>query len=451
MLSDTFEFDLKTLSGGDVRGHRFLLAVSGGVDSMCMADLFLHSPSQPVFAVAHVNFSLRGDESDADEELVRFWTVGNDRPFHHTGFDTAGYAREHSLSVEMAARELRYRWFGELMDEFGYDYLAVAHNRNDSVETLFLNILRGTGLRGLSGIRPVSGRIIRPLLKVSRDDIFEYVRDHSVPFRVDRTNLENDYSRNKLRNSVFPEFSRINPSFLDTVSRDMDYFSEAEDILDSIFHKVEQESIAADGESVIISRTALDMYGHRRYWLHRLLSGYGFNSSQVEDIDASADGQPGRMFHGRGFDLLVGRNVLRIVPSGDHAPDTVDIPGPGVFAFGNISLRINVFPRTGSFIPKPPSGTLYMDAGTFDFPLICRHWRDADRFRPFGMKYGSKKLSDFFTDMKMDRMEKFRQPVLCDLSGRILCLPGLRIDESVRISEKTSSVAEIVIVYQDIF
>jgi len=446
MLSDTFEAALRTLSGGVIHGHSFLLAVSGGVDSMCMADLFLRSVSKPSFAVAHVNFSLRGDESDADEELVRAWADLNDKKFHHVRFDTAGYAREHSVSVEMAARELRYRWFGELMDEFGYDLLAVAHNRNDSVETLFLNILRGTGLRGLSGIRPAAGRVIRPLLKVSREEISEYVHTNSVPFRVDRTNMETDFSRNKLRNIIFPEFSMINPSFLNTVSRDMEYFSEAGSILDDMFLKVEDKALSKDGDAVVIRTAALDEYGHRRYWLHRILSGYGFNPAQVEDIDAASGGQPGRYFYGHGFDLLVGRGVLKILPSGEHAPDPVEISGPGVFAYGNISLRIRVSAKGEDFVSRPPAGTLYMDADRFGFPVICRPWRDADRFRPFGMKCGSKKLSDFFTDMKMDCMEKLRQPVLCDASGRILCLPGLRIDERVKIGENTTSVAEIIIV-----
>jgi len=446
MLPASFESALRTLSGGSVLGHRYLLAVSGGVDSMCMADLFLRSSQHPRFAVAHVNFSLRGDESDADERLVRGWAEEHGLKFHTVRFDTAGYAREHSVSVEMAARELRYGWFGELMDEFGYDLLAVAHNRNDSVETLFLNILRGTGIKGLSGIRPLSGRIIRPLLNVSREEISEYVGAGSVPFRVDRTNLETDYARNRIRNAVFPEFSRVNPSFLNTVSRDMEYFAEADDILDDVFSKVEREAVTKDGDVVLIRTAALDAAGHRRYWLYRILSAYGFNSSQVEDIDAAACGQSGPMFHGRGYDLIAGRGELKVFPSGERLPSPLEISGPGVFAFGNISLRIRVFPRPECFVPRPPSGVLYMDAAAFRFPLVCRCWRQADRFRPFGMKRGSRKLSDFFTGLKMDRREKSMQPVVCDASGRILCIPPLAIDDGMKIGKSSDMVAEVTII-----
>lgn len=445
MLPVPFESALRTLSGGSVHDHRYLLAVSGGVDSMCMADLFLRSSQHPRFAVAHVNFSLRGDESDADERLVWRWADEHGLKFHTARFDTAEYAREHSVSVEMAARELRYRWFGELMDEFGYDLLAVAHNRNDSVETLFLNILRGTGIKGLSGIRPVAGRIIRPLLKVSRDEISEYVRAGSVPFRVDRTNLETDYARNRIRNAVFPEFSRVNPSFLNTVSRDMEYFAEADDILDGIFGKVEQEAVVKDGDAVLIRKAVLDAAGHRRYWLYRILSAYGFNSSQTEDIDAAV-GQSGSVFHGHGYDLIVGRGELKVFPSGECVPRPLEISGPGVFTFGNISLRIRVFPRTEDFVPRPPSGVLYMDAAAFRFPLVCRCWQQADRFRPFGMKRGSRKLSDFFTGLKMDRREKSMQPVVCDATGRILCIPPLAIDDGMRIEKSASMVAEVTII-----
>lgn len=445
MLPELFESALKTLSGESVHDRRYLLAVSGGVDSMCMADLFLHSALSPRFAVAHVNFSLRGEESDADEQMVRGWAAGHGLKFHTIRFDTAEYAREHSVSVEMAARELRYRWFGELMEEFGYDLLAVAHNQNDSVETLFLNLLRGTGIRGLSGIRPVAGRIIRPLLKVSREEIAEYVRTGSVPFRVDRTNLETDYARNRIRNAVFPEFSRVNPSFLNTVSRDMEYFAEADDILDGIFRDMERKAVEKKDGSAVIHIAALDAVGHRHYWLHRILSSYGFNSSQVENIDAAANGQSGRMFHGRGYDLLTGRGELKIFPSGECAPDAVEISSPGVYAFGNISLSIRAFPRPEDFVPRPVAGTLYMDAEALRFPLVCRCWQAADRFRPFGMKSGSRKLSDFFTGLKLDRREKSVQPVLCDASGRILCVPPLAIDDSAKIGKSASMVAEVTI------
>ena len=231
------EFDgaLISLSDGKVEGRRYLLGVSGGIDSMCMARLFLDSHLSPEFAIAHVNFSLRGEESDGDMDSVVEWGRVHGIQVYTRTFDTKTYSAENSISTQMAARELRYGFFSELMDSEGFDFLAIAHNLDDSIETIFLNIARGTGLKGLSGIPVRNGRIIRPLMSISRARIREYVESNGVSYRDDRTNFESHYARNRVRNIIFPEFRKINPSFLNTVRRDAEYFREASDIIDGVY------------------------------------------------------------------------------------------------------------------------------------------------------------------------------------------------------------------------
>lgn len=208
-----FDRDLLSLSDGKVEGRRYLLGVSGGIDSMCMATLFLHSELHPDFAIAHVNFSLRGEESDGDMDSVVEWGNANGIQVFTRTFDTHAYSAENSISTQMAARELRYGFFKELMDSEGFDFLAIAHNLDDSIETIFLNIARGTGLKGLSGIPVRNGRIIRPLMGVSRAQIREYVEANGVSYRDDRTNFESHYARNRVRNIISRNSARsIHPS-----------------------------------------------------------------------------------------------------------------------------------------------------------------------------------------------------------------------------------------------
>ena len=246
----TREFDsaLSSLSGGGADGHRYLLGVSGGIDSMCMARLFLDSSLHPDFAIAHVNFSLRGEESDGDMDSVVEWGRANGIQVFTRTFDTHAYSAENSISTQMAARELRYGFFSELMESEGFDLLAIAHNLDDSIETIFLNIARGTGLKGLSGIPVRNGRIIRPLMGISRARIREYVESNGVSYRDDRTNFESHYARNRVRNIIFPEFRKINPSFLNTVRRDAEYFREASDIIDGVYAGVCSRVCSTSGD-----------------------------------------------------------------------------------------------------------------------------------------------------------------------------------------------------------
>lgn len=439
-----FNNALAGLSDGRVEGRRYLLGVSGGIDSMCMAELFLRSELHPQFAVAHVNFSLRGEESDGDMASVEEWgRLHGVRVFTRT-FDTKAYASENSVSTQMAARELRYGFFKELMDSEGFDFLSIAHNLDDSIETIFLNIARGTGLRGLAGIPVRNGRIIRPLLGVSRAQIRAYVAEEGVSYRDDHTNFESHYARNRVRNIIFPEFRKINPSFLNTVRRDSEYFREASQIIDGVYEGVRSRTCAQDGGVLLIDTRALLAEGHCGYWLNRMLREYGFNSGQVADIVRCMDsGQNGRVFRSGSHELLYGTGRMKVYPLMREEEGELCIDRPGVYNFKGLRFRIDFFPKPADFSPMSDGSVLYFAADALSMPLQCRGWRPADRFRPFGMRRGSKKLSDFFTDLKLDRIQKQAQPVLLDADGSIVCLPGLRIDDRFKIKTPTTVVAGV--------
>ena len=305
-----------------------LLAVSGGIDSMCMADLFLHSSCSPDFALAHCNFHLRGAESDSDEALVAEWAEKHGVRLYKKDFDTVAYASEHGLSIEMAARELRYRWFGELASVNGYSAVAVAHNANDNAETLILNMLRGTGIKGVTGMGELSanpycqGIIIRPLLHFTRKQIEGHVLAHGLEYHEDSTNADMEYRRNRIRNQIFPLFSGINPSFVKTLNREMDYFSQAADIADEYFREHSSCMIVCSENGGVVCRVdvaALKSERHWKYILYRILEQYGFNSASVHSVcvlleEAGTIG--GKVFRSDGHELMTSSRELVIRKAG---------------------------------------------------------------------------------------------------------------------------------------
>lgn len=352
-----------------------LLAVSGGIDSICLASLFLNSSAGRRFAVAHCNFHLRGEDSDSDEALVAAWCGRNGVRYHKADFDTEQYASSHNFSIEMAARELRYDWFASLCKDNGYYGVAVAHNANDNAETLILNLLRGTGLRGITGMQvetvvPVtrdelSGvRLLRPMLSFSRKQIVEYVAANSLEYHDDRTNAETVYKRNRIRHLVFPVFESLNPSFLTTFAREMNAFSEVQEIADDYFISV-RESVcepAGKDELLRVNAVRLSHLKHYKYVLYRLLEAYGFRDRLLEPVVRlleSGKTFSGKVFEAPGYELitagecLIVRKAARVVPESPVISELADVHGDRANLQGDLRGDLRGGTRGGVTIGTP--------------------------------------------------------------------------------------------------
>ena len=475
------------------RRVKFLVAVSGGVDSMVMADLFLRCCAGD-FALAHCNFNLRGSESDGDQELVESWAEGHGVRLHLASFDTEGYASEHSVSIEMAARELRYRWFAELCSENGYAYTAVAHNANDNAETLMLNLLRGTGLDGITGMQRVcampvgemdhednstAGKIMlsRPMLDFTRKQIEGYAFSWGIKYRNDSSNFSSDYKRNRIRNEIFPQFKIINPSFIQTMNREISYFNDAASIVGQwckeaasrvLVHEdgamMTLPPVEGDGQDlegvrrtfkgVKVNVEALLSFPQWRYLLYYILSPYGFNSAQLSSLESLI--VSGRTFSGKTFSssthvLQTGRGVLDVRMKGEevYSEDIMAVRGPGIYNFNGRRFRVDVVQWQGGMPLKQPEGVVVLDSEHLKFPFVLRRWRSGDWMRPLGLN-GRKLLSDMFTDLKYDSADKAAAVLLVNArnqeeasEGHCAALLSLRIDQAYRITSSTTSVIRI--------
>ena len=421
-------------------GGAVLLAVSGGIDSMVMAGLFLESRHKHDITLAHCNFHLRGDESDSDEAFVRDWAREMGVPFLKVDFDTKEYAAVHGVSVEMAARELRYSWFASLCEDHGFKAVAVAHNANDNAETLILNLLRGTGLKGICGMREVSvlpgssAKLIRPLLGFTRDEIKAYALSKGLSWREDSTNADSTFKRNLIRNEVFPLFAKVNPSFLDTLNSDMRRFSQVQEIADDFFLKY--VASPSTGSATIDVRKLLG-FDHWEYVLYRILEPYGFNESVIGDLTELI--KSGRTFSGREFHspthiAITSRTEISIMaPTDGEGPEDaaslIEVRGPGVYSVGGVRFLVEMA-RVESL--KLPEGVLVANLG---FPFAVRRWKEGDWMCPLGMKGRRKKLSDMFGDLKFTPSQKEKALVIADEGSHVLALIGYRIDESVALSD----------------
>lgn len=371
MIQKSFD---RTIVGLVPEKETALLAVSGGIDSICLASLFLNSSSGRRFAVAHCNFHLRGEDSDSDEALVAAWCGRNGVRYHKTDFDTEQYASSHNVSIEMAARELRYDWFASLCMENGYYGVAVAHNANDNAETLILNLLRGTGLRGVTGMQAESAvpvtredlagvRLLRPMLSFSREQIEEYVAANSLEYHDDRTNAETVYKRNRIRHLVFPVFESLNPSFLTTFAREMNAFSEVQEIADDYFFSV-RESVcepAGKDEQLRVNAVRLCHLKHYKYVLYRLLEVYGFRDRLLEPVVRlleSGKTFSGKVFEASGYELitagecLIVRKAARVVSDSPVISERADVHGDRANLQGDLRGGVTVGTPVGVQVGK---------------------------------------------------------------------------------------------------
>ena len=401
----------------------YLVALSGGADSVAL--LLLLDEMGYKFHAIHCNFHLRGEESDRDEHFCEQLCQQKNIPFHRIHFDTLTYAEAHKISVEMAARELRYRYFEQLRKDIGAEGVCVAHHRDDTVETVLMNLIRGTGLRGLTGIQPKNGNILRPLLSVTRAEIEQYLHGKGQGYVTDHTNLETDVLRNKVRLQVIPLLQQLNPAVSENILRAAENLSDAQAVLDAVMLPYQHVKE--------LDLNQLTDTASREYITFEWLKNYGFNGAQVRQLLTA---ETGRVFSSpQGYDVLVDRGHLLVEPSLKPMKN-LRIPEEGTYVLDD-QTRISV--KTEPVWISRDAAVATVDVSRVRFPLTVRRVEKGDWMIPFGME-GRKLLSDLMTDRKMTVFEKRRQLVVVDGEGNMVWLVGIRTDNRCRVSSDTTEV-----------
>jgi tRNA(Ile)-lysidine synthase len=420
--------------------NRILVAVSGGIDSVVMCELMRQAHYN--FSIAHCNFGLRGDESDADEAFVRHLAQAMDVPLHVKHFETLDFAHSHGISIQMAARELRYAWFEELMDEFDYKYVANAHHLDDQAETFFINLLRSTGLSGLHGILPKQGRVIRPLLFTTREEILEFANVEGLQWREDSSNSSKKYLRNRLRHELMPVLKNLDPSFSRCLNNTIRILRETETIYRQKIDEGKADLIETNSNDVRILISWLEEFSPMETWLFELLRPYDFSYSVVEEIVNSLSSISGKIFFSPTHRLIRDRDYLIIesfIQIDQKSNDPIIAYDPLLETQPQLPVPVTFkVERYKNFvIPEGPAVACF-DYDKLGYPLHMRHWMKGDYFFPFGSK-GKKKLSDYFVDNKLSIDEKERFYLLT--SGEdIIWVTGMRSDHRYRLTDLTKKV-----------
>lgn len=414
------------------KNHKLLLGVSGGKDSMVLADLLMQAGYN--FSIAHCNFCLRKHEADIEEAFVVSYFKEKNIEVFSTRFNTADYAETKKLSIQMAARELRYKWFHQLKTEHQFDYIVTAHHLNDNIETFFINVLRGTGINGLKGIPEKTDNVVRPLLFAGSEQIKEYIKSNKIQYKEDSSNSEGKYLRNKLRHELVPMLKEINPKLEETFSKEFNYFKEANNLIEETITK-EIESISSNANNEISYEVKKVLNSnHIGLLLHYILKQYAFDSSiELQVLEAIKSGQPGKLFISKTHTCLVDRESIivklnnnpSILQSYIIEKDTSSISDP-------INLNLKIVEEAKIIVED---NLVCLDFEKLSFPLQIRKWQGGDSFHPLGMQ-GRKKLSDFFVNQKYTLFQKEQQWLLTS-SNQIVWIIGKRIDDRFKVTETT--------------
>lgn len=415
---------------------KILIAVSGGLDSMVLLDLI--SKTKIEFAIAHCNFHLRNDESNEDEDFVKSYCKENSIQVFFQKFDTKQFAEDEKLSIQVAARKLRYEWFYELLATENFDFVLTAHHLDDQLETFLINFSRGTGLDGLCGIPSKNDKIIRPLLIFSRDEIETFAKENNISWREDSSNASDKYVRNKIRHHVVPILKELNPSFLDSFENTIQNLNQAQSLVDDasriVYRKVVQD---VDNQKVVNLNELLQLPNYQAY-LYQWLMPFGFSAWQ--DIYDLVEAQSGKQIFSEHFRLVKDRETLIIEPKSDKISDE--------YFINNNQSELN-FPLKLMFcnvsnITISDAKTIFVDSDALKFPLKLRKWQEGDYFYPFGMN-GKKKLSKFFKDEKFSIIDKENAWLLCS-ENQIVWLIGKRLDDRFKVTENTQTIIKIQLV-----
>ena len=450
------------------RDERVLLALSGGVDSMVLAKLLLLSQQttdnrqqdeptansqQPTansqLAFAHCNFHLRGDDSDRDELFVTAFAKENNIPIYIKHFDTEAYAKENSLSIEMAARELRYAWFKELKEIHNFDKVALAHHGDDQIETFFINFLRGSGIKGLKGMKPQNDFYIRPMLWSNRNEIETFAKENGIQWVEDYTNQETVYLRNKIRHNIIPIFDEMKNNARQSLNFSIDCLSSENDLYRSLLEEKFAAIEHVDGDCRSIDVKCFLENENGRQLLFEWVRRFGFNFDQAESMfEAMKNGKSGVMFYNdNGQQTTDNRHCPRLIASVQkdkieifeerEGEEEIIIESQNLKILATQQLSFSTYVKDASFkLIKDPKVAAQFDMDKIAFPLKLRHWKKGDKFKPLGMK-GSKLLSDFFNDLGFSEYQKRNVWIMEDANGLIMWIVGFRINDKVKILDST--------------
>ena len=426
------------------KNDTLLVALSGGADSMTLCHLLMNTGF--TFSVAHCNFNLRGKEADSDEKFVVEFCKKNAIKYFTKVFKTTAYAEKKGISIQMAARELRYTWFNELITTYKYNYLLTAHHANDNIETFFINLLRGSGINGLKAILPKKDKIVRPLLFATRNEIEYYIAKNNILYREDSSNSEDKYLRNHLRLQVIPALKKLNPSFEKTISTEIEILQQTNLILQKEVEKQRKILLLKDGATFKINIENLVKTTAAKLILFELLKDFDFNTTQVSDLFNSLKAQPGKVFTSNTHTVIKDRDFIFIKNNEEKNKSIFFIDRNTTTLKFPIKIKIEFIDGNINTIQKKDftPAKAFIDADKLTFPLVLNKWQTGDKFKPLGMK-GFKKVSDFFTSEKATLFDKQNQWIL-RCNNDIAWLVGKRVDDRFKVSVSTKKICVISVI-----